>query len=142
MTAAQERAGQRGLQSMPAADAQRVRLAKLYDEALARRTAGRWHCRTDETVLLRYPVRVSNKDELLDRARPARIELGSWFETPLHPAPLERHAVFDYQLGQCPHAEAAARAVVNLPLHASMDLNEAERVVEFVVRYGRPAGAC
>jgi dTDP-4-amino-4,6-dideoxygalactose transaminase len=40
----------------------------------------------EEWPLLRYPVRVRNKDEVLRQAIPAGLEIGSWFEIPLHPA--------------------------------------------------------
>lgn len=63
-------------------------------------------------MLLRYPVRVANKLELLDKAKQARVELGSWFESPLHPLELFEHHRLGYRVGQCPNAERAGRAIV------------------------------
>jgi perosamine synthetase len=92
---------------------------------------------------LRYPVRVTNKADLLERARTQRIELGSWFESVLHPV-RTRLDRFGYALGQCPVAEQAAEEIVNLPLHSRISLDEAHRIVAFVFRYGktpaRPSG--
>ena len=51
--------------------------------------------------LLRYPVRVANKRELLALAAEARVEIGSWFEIPLHPEGTHM-ADFGYQVGMCP----------------------------------------
>lgn len=113
-------------------------LAGLYDQELARAGWGPTG-RTGETILLRYPVRVGNKLELLDRARQARVELGAWFETPLHPTPLERHANFGYQLGQAPQSEQAAGQVVNLPLHSRVTEEEAQRIVKFFIEHAAEA---
>lgn len=88
-------------------------------------------------MLLRYPVRVANKLDLLDKAKQARVELGSWFESPLHPLPLSEHHRLDYRVGQCPNAERAAREVVNLPLHQQITPKEAERVLAFFFKHAR-----
>jgi perosamine synthetase len=116
----------------------RRRLAGHYDEVL--RMQG-WSipARTPETVLLRYPLQVKDKPALLEQARRARVELGCWFETPLHPAPLEAHAVFGYRLGDCPNAELAAAQAVNLPMHDRIDLQEAQRILQFFLSHASPA---
>ncbi len=84
-----------------------------------------------DTVFLRYPVRVGNKAELLEKAARAGIEIGSWFETPLHgnKAPLE---TFGYRLGSCPHAEKAARETINLPTHLKITEEYAEKILTFL----------
>jgi perosamine synthetase len=87
------------------------------------------------TILLRYPLRVKNKWELLSMAQNAHVELGSWFETPLHPTVLEKHKIFNYKLGQCPIAEQAAEETINLPLHKWMTEDEAFRILNFVNEY-------
>lgn len=127
-------AGLRQLEGMPAGIRHRRMLAARYDAGL--RDAG-WPIATrdEETILLRYPVMVQNKQELLRGARHARVELGSWFETPLHPTPLSQHAVFGYALGQCPNSEVAAGRIVNLPLHQRVTVDEADRVLEFFLKH-------
>jgi perosamine synthetase len=127
-------AGLRQLEGVPAGIRHRRMLAARYDAGL--RDAG-WPIATrdEENVLLRYPVMVQNKQELLRGARHTRVELGSWFDTPLHPAPLSQHAVFGYAPGQCPNSEAAARRIVNLPLHQRVTVDEADRVLEFFLKH-------
>ena len=90
------------------------------------------------TVLSRYPLRVANKQELLDRAAMAGVEVGSWFETPLHPMPLSRLRDYGYELGSCPEAERAAREVINLPISVRARESDVERAVRFLSRHGRP----
>ncbi len=77
-------------------------------------------------MLLRYPVRVKNKDEVLRQARRRRVELGDWFNHPLHPREANAEA-FGYRRGFCPEGERAANEVVNLPL--------TERTTEKTARY-------
>ena len=73
-------------------------------------------------------------DTALEQAAGAGIELGSWFECPLHPfeTPLES---YDYEIGMCPEAEKAAREVVNLPLHERAHEKTVNRSVDFISRF-------
>jgi len=129
----QARSGIRQLDRIEENIAHRRKMAKLYDELLA---AKGWKSSNDsrnyaEPVLVRYPVRIKEKEKALAQASKAGIELGSWFECPLHPieTPL---ASYDYNLGMCPEAEKAAREVVNLPLHTRANEKTAVKTVEFI----------
>jgi perosamine synthetase len=116
--------------------AHRQKMAQLYDELLASKGLKSSKDSRDyvEPVLVRYPVRIKEKDKALAQAASAGIELGSWFESPLHPieTPL---ASYDYELGMCPEAEKAARETVNLPLHPRTSKKTAERSVEFITGF-------
>jgi perosamine synthetase len=127
-------AGLRQLEGISASIRNRRMLAARYDAGLLE---SGWPIarRDEENVLLRYPIMVQNKKELLQRARAARVELGSWFETPLHPVSLSQHVFFGYPLGQCPNSEAAASQIVNLPLHQRVTIDEADRVLEFFLKH-------
>jgi dTDP-4-amino-4,6-dideoxygalactose transaminase len=109
----------------------------LYDTELAK-IGWAISNRSKETVLLRYPVRVAEKIKTLSAAQKEKIEIGSWFETPLHPIPLEKHSSFGYQLGQCPNAEFAAEHVINLPLHNRITPTEVSRIIEFLDKFVEP----
>ncbi len=87
-----------------------------------------------EPVMVRYPVRIGEKNKALAEAAKAGIELGSWFECPLHPieTPLD---AYDYEIGMCPEAEKASREVVNLPLHPRAEEKTVKRTVEFITRF-------
>jgi dTDP-4-amino-4,6-dideoxygalactose transaminase len=92
-----------------------------------------------DCVMVRYPVRVADKTRALADAARHFVELGSWFECPLHPieTPLEDYG---YRIGMCPEAERASREVVNLPLHPRANVAVARRTVDFISRIG-PARA-
>jgi len=136
MSAVQARSGIRQFGKIEANIAHRRKIAQLYDELL---TAKGFKSSKDgrdwaEPVLVRYPVRITEKDKALKQAAKAGIELGSWFECPLHPieTPL---ASYDYKLGICPEAEKASREVVNLPLHLRVNENIAVKTVEFITGF-------
>jgi perosamine synthetase len=110
----------------------RRNLKLVYDEAL--RSYGLPTLSVPDyadPVLLRYPVRVRNKEQVLERARQKRIELGDWFNHPLHPREARAEA-FGYRDGLCPEGERAAREVINLPLTERTTEKIARESVKFV----------
>lgn len=132
----QARSGIRQLGKIDKNIAHRMKMAQLYDELLA---DWGWRSRKYnrdevEPVMVRYPVRITEKQKALDQAAKAGIELGSWFECPLHPieTPL---ASYDYEVGMCPEAEKASSQVVNLPLHPRTNEKTVERTVEFITGF-------
>ncbi len=66
-----------------------------------------------EHGMLRYPVRVQNKSEILQRAVRMHIPIGDWFVSPLHPVEGDL-LPWGYRAGQCPQAELACAEVINL----------------------------
>ena len=107
-------------------------LKLVYDEAL--RGCGLPVLRVMENadpVLLRYPVRVRNKEKVLEKARQRRIELGDWFNHPLHPREAKAEA-FGYRSGLCSEGERAAKEVVNLPLTEQTTEEIAREAVAFL----------
>ena len=132
----QARSGLRQLQKIEQNIVHRIKMAQLYDRLLEEKG---WRARAyDETVtqpvMVRYPLRIAEKTEALDQAAKAGIELGSWFECPLHPieTPL---ASYDYESGMCPEAEKASHQVVNLPLHPRVSEKTAIQTVQFITSF-------
>lgn len=76
-----------------------------------------------EHGMLRYVVRVENKEAILEKARLNRIPLGDWFVSPLHPvrAHLDK---WGYASGQCPGAEKACQETVNLFTNQALRLEQ------------------
>jgi dTDP-4-amino-4,6-dideoxygalactose transaminase len=136
MSSLQARLGFVRIQKIEQNISYRKKMAELYDQLLEEKG---WKARfydrqLSEPVMVRYPVRIAQKHRALSEAARAGIELGSWFECPLHPieTPL---AVYDYEVGMCPEAEKASNEVVNLPLHSRVDERTARRTVEFITRF-------
>ena len=114
----------------------RKKMALVYDQLLAQKgfPPRQYDKSVIDPVMVRYPVRITEKAKALDEAAAAGVELGSWFECPLHPieTPLEK---YDYAPGMCPEAEKAAEETVNLPLHPRTSEKTIRRTVDFISRF-------
>jgi dTDP-4-amino-4,6-dideoxygalactose transaminase len=138
MSAIQAKSGLRQLKKVEQNIAHRKKLAWFYDRLLAEKG---WPARQyDESVMdpvmVRYPVRIAEKEKALSEAAKAGIELGDWFNSVLHQIETSLEA-YDYEVGTCPQAEKAAREVVNLPLHPRTNEKTAIRTVEFITQFTR-----
>ena len=111
-------------------------MAALYDKMLIDRgwQGRKYDANIQDPVMVRYPVRISDKQKAIEMAASAGVELGSWFECPLHPieTPLEKYY---YEIGMCPQAEKAAKEVVNLPLHPRAGVATVKRTVDFIAQF-------
>jgi perosamine synthetase len=140
-SAGQARAGLRQMRRLEENLAHRRAMRKVYDDLL--REAGWTVSAIPEAldpILVRYPVRVADKARAIAEAPGCHVELGTWFECPLHPieTPLEK---YDYSSGLCPVAERACRETVNLPTHPRASVRTARRSVAFIAAVG-PAEEC
>lgn len=115
----------------------RRRLGLWYAEALRADgwDAPAWPSDSDVTPV-RFPLRVSNKHEVLQLASRHMMEVGDWFVRPLH-SHLAAQEQFGYTTGMCPIADRAAAEVINLPTHLRVSDRQARRVVEFIRRVGK-----
>jgi dTDP-4-amino-4,6-dideoxygalactose transaminase len=110
-------------------------ITRMYEEGLKAIGAKPVEYRSDlDPVFLRYPVMVTDKPRALASARKARIELGDWFLSPVHPK-RDRWEAAGYEKGSCPIAEDICAHVVNLPTHDRVNAKEAARSLEFIMGY-------
>ena len=137
-SAAQARSGLRGLKKIDHNIAHRLSMALRYDRLLEDKgfKSRSYDGSMMRPVMVRYPLRIEEKAEALEQAARDGIELGSWFECPLHPieTPL---ASYDYAIGMCPEAEKAGREVVNLPLHPRANEQTARKSVDFITGFAQ-----
>jgi len=136
MSNVQARSGLRQLKKAETNMSHRKKIADLYDKLLtAKGWQGRKYDRSvAEPVMVRYPVRIAEKSKALAEAAAAGVELGSWFECPLHPIKTPLSA-YDYDLVMCPEAEKASSEVVNLPVHRRAREKTARKSVEFIIGF-------
>jgi perosamine synthetase len=130
----QARLGLEQLRRLPRLNAARVATAKAYTEGL--RSCGLDPPATpgaDRPVYARFPYRARRRDALLAAARAERLELGLWFEAPVHPKGTNLAAVA-YVNGHCPVAEQTCRQIVNLPCHPGVTPEDVARYIELLAR--------
>lgn len=136
MSGGQAKYGLRQMRKINVNLAHRRRMREIYDVLLS--SAG-WEVQPIpdymEPVVVRYPVRVADKWQAIHEAPKHLAEIGSWFESPLHPIETPLH-LYDYKDGMCPVAERACREVVNLPTHPRASTATAESSVGFLAKIG------
>lgn len=139
MAPCQVRKGLREMARIESNIAHRIELTRYYQRELPNIGFSALSAKVPEGLpLLRYPVRVANKQEVLAKAKKHHMEIGSWFEIPLHPEGT-RMEEFGYRDGMCPEADRASREVVNLPTHLKVDETTAAKTLDFLKRFAGPA---
>jgi perosamine synthetase len=85
-----------------------------------------------DPVLLRYPVRVSNKSRVLAEAKRRGVEIGEWYTHPVDkPEGMDARAL-GYHQGMCPEGERAAREVIHFPMGPEVTEKSVLQMVRFV----------
>ena len=80
----------------------------------------------------RFPILVSNKKLLLERARHHHIEIASFFDSPVHPLETADLEMVGYEIGACPNAEALCQQLVSLPINKNITSAYVKHVFSFV----------
>jgi dTDP-4-amino-4,6-dideoxygalactose transaminase len=93
-----------------------------------------------DPCLVRYPILVADKERAVSEARRRWLEVGNWFDRPLHQASAGME-MYDYIDGMCPVAERVARQVVNLPTHPRTSEKVAREVVDLICEIGPAVAA-
>jgi perosamine synthetase len=134
---AQARLGLAQLDRLPRLNAARGATAKAYTEALTAHgldppaAPG-----ADRPVYVRLPYLARRRAALLAAAHSEGLELGLWFEAPVHPRRTNLAAV-GYTGGNCPIAERTSQNIVNLPCHPGVSPADMARYVELLARVER-----
>lgn len=77
-----------------------------------------------------YVVETAERDRLQQRLRAMNIATGIHYPVPLHLQPAFRH--LGYQAGDLPHAEAAAKRILSLPMFPELTRQQAAQIAESV----------
>lgn len=80
---------------------------------------------------LKYPLFVRDRQEFFKLAEKAKIELGDWFLSPIHPVQ-SGFEKWNYHWGENPIGEKLSQHVINLPTHLEVDENYIDRIYAFL----------
>ncbi|MBN2544567.1 MAG: DegT/DnrJ/EryC1/StrS family aminotransferase [Spirochaetes bacterium] len=108
----------------------RIKLMKCYDRLLTENNIRAFKY-TKGSILLRYPIFVKNKNEILQKAEKNKIEIGDWFNCPLHPHGSNVDGL-NFNINKYPNSNEASLKVINLPLHNKINIKRAEKIVKFI----------
>lgn len=108
------------------ANLRRASVCDVYDQALQAEGIP-VASRPEGTPLVRYPIWTTDWHAAWRFFMARQIELGRWFNHPVHPARANRRFV-RYEDGTCPVGEWMAEHVANLPTHPGMSGADVSRV--------------
>jgi len=129
------KAGWRQLQNWPSLQQVRRENAKLIEESFVKAGLQRWSISPRaEVTMLRYPVLVPNKDEILAKARKAGLDIAGWYLSPVHPLRNNELAKVDYQPGSCARAEEMIKRLIHLPTDLWMNKQILKEMVGIICR--------
>lgn len=86
------------------------------------------------TVYLRFPIRVNNRQKVIEITKKNGIVLGDWYKTILY-APKNSLESLGYRMGSCPTAELLSEDIVNLPTHIKVNKEDALRIAQLIKPY-------
>jgi dTDP-4-amino-4,6-dideoxygalactose transaminase len=114
----------------------RRKIAKVYEGWL--KTHG-YEVPADDNALykpsyIRYWFLTADKEKLKRLFYRNNIQLGEWFECPIHPKNTTLNNVF-YEDGSCPNAEYVVEHNVNLPTHLKIREDDAATILQLLARY-------
>lgn len=110
-------------------NAQRARIAEIYDQELAKCPGVRPVLRTKDSVNHLYVIRADRRDHL--REYLARHGIGSGVH---YPVPLHRHPAFAERVA-LPHAERAVQEIMSLPVWPYLKESAVRLVAEYIRKF-------
>lgn len=81
--------------------------------------------------MVRFPIVVADKAEIIRYMRAQAVAVGDWFSAPVHPRAVDQAAA-GYRAGSCPEAEWAVAHIANLPITPRMSDADVQRVVNLL----------
>jgi dTDP-4-amino-4,6-dideoxygalactose transaminase len=122
------------LQKVSKINQKREKISRFYDNNLKED----FRFKTENDLLLRYPILLDNRREIKKRLLEKEIIAGNWYSSPVHPLASAELAEADYKLGSCPIAEKAGRNILNLPTNIEVTDENAKEIVEIVNNFAKP----
>ena len=83
-------------------------------------------------TMMRYPLRVYKKWEVVHRAGVRGLDIAGWYVSPVHPLSGSDLAKVDYCQGSCPRAEGIIERLVHLPTDSSLNRNKLEEMMKIL----------
>jgi perosamine synthetase len=86
-----------------------------------------------KSIYVRYPIWVSNKEKTSNLAYVNKVEIASWYSSPVHPYVDGQLSSVGYQMGSCPNAEQSSKHIVSLPLSHEISVGFINKLKKTIV---------
>ena len=83
-------------------------------------------------TMMRYPLRVYKKWEIVHRAGVRGLDIAGWYISPVHPLSGDDLAKVDYHTGSCPRAEGTIERLVHLPTGPSLNKHKLDSMMKIL----------
>ena len=84
-------------------------------------------------TLMRYPLRVYKKWEIVHQAGIRGLDIAGWYVSPVHPLAAFDLAKVDYHTGCCPRAEGTIERLVHLPTGQSLNKHRLKTMIKIII---------
>lgn len=81
------------------------------------------------TPLTRYPVKITNRTQIIEKMKKIGLYVGTWYTQPVAPKGVSLTKM-KYPHGSCPVAEEVCENIINLPTLISKE--QAKKIIEFM----------
>jgi dTDP-4-amino-4,6-dideoxygalactose transaminase len=85
-----------------------------------------------DITMMRYPLRVHKKWEIVHRAGIRGLDIAGWYVSPVHPLGAGDLAKVDYHTGCCPRTEGTIGRLVHLPTGPSLNKHKLEAMIRII----------
>lgn len=134
MTKVQAKKGISELKRIDRQNSHRMKVAEEYHRFLAAEELDKtFEPEYAKHTFLKYPLKVKDREKFIKLAEKDKIELGEWFNSPIHPIQTG-FELWDYDYGKFPVAEAISKGMINLPTGEDVDEKYLLRIKDFIRR--------
>lgn len=121
------------LENWPRLQQFRLRNTAMLEESFSDAGLSLWPKQPQANItMMRYPLRVYKKWEVVHRAGIRGLDIAGWYISPVHPLGGDDLAKVDYHTGSCPGAEGTIERLVHLPTGPSLNKHKLEAMMSII----------
>ncbi len=127
------KAGLKQIESWPELHQIRLQNTAMIEEYFSDAGLSLWPIEPQANItMMRYPLRVYKKWEIVHRAGIRGLDIAGWYTSPVHPLSDADLAKVDYRLGYCPRAEGTIERLIHLPTGPSLNKRKLQAMMKIL----------
>jgi len=127
------KAGLKQLENWPRLKQVRLQNTAMIEESFSDAGLSLWPKQPQANItMMRYPLRVYKKWEIVHRAGIQGLDIAGWYSSPVHPLGDSDLTKLDYHTGSCPRAEGTIERLVHLPTGPSLNKQKLEAMMAII----------